>query len=199
MIRNELLCKARYFALCVSLAMVATAFVPHFLSAQNMRPAARAEPRFNFNRATDVYMERIVVRAMTPYSFEAYPKPPISGYYAWKIAFGGDAEATVVLRTDSAIRALSIKDVMKEASLYVCPPDATSILACTQRIQGTARALLDRHPAYDRIEIEITEPSVIARVREKRPEVMLRQQFEPDGRHRVDYVYILYNDPTLRF
>ncbi len=170
-----------------AILILSTSIVPTQLAtAQSARTVTRTAVIHPYDRSAEVHQKRIVVRLPLPYMHETFPNPPISGYYAWKISFGGDAEATVVLRTDSAVRALSVNDVMKETSLYLCPPNATSVLACTQKAAGTARA------KRDLIEVEVADLSVVTRVREKRPDSILRQTFEPGGQYRVDYIQIRY-------
>jgi len=138
--------------------------------------------------APEVYQERIVAVFPPLYFGTPRPDPPVAGFYAWKIVFGDADAITVVFRTDSAVAATSDRSMMRGGALYLCESPQQPALECTTRLRGSARS------TKDFVEIEITDPQVVAWVRQRRPEVAMRQQFEPGGRFHVDPAIVVYRE-----
>ena len=138
------------------------------------------------DRKAEVFRESIEVVFPLPYLNVRKPEPPVAGFYAWRVSFGGQADLTVVLRADTALRSSSNRTVVGASSLRRCPTDATSVLDCTAPLRGHARV------GMDVITLEITDPAFVALVRKRQLSVLVRQVFEPGGRFRVDHVGILY-------
>lgn len=145
-----------------------------------------AQPVAAYVEKATVTYSRIEVKLPAPYLLTLWPSPPDKGFYAWKVTFGNDSSATIVFRTDSAIAASNARDVLRASAFFRCPTRDTAVLECVERIQGRARA------AQSVVTIEITEPAFVARIRERKPAVLLRQMFEPGGRFRVDHIGATY-------
>lgn len=148
--------------------------------------SAAAQPVPQYLEKAVVTYGRIEVKLPPAYLLVRWPEPPVRGYYAWKVTFGDDSASTVVLRTDSAIAAKSSRDVVRASALYRCPLRDTPVLECVERIQGAGRA------GQSAVMLDITELAFVSRVRSHKPEVILRQMFEPGGRFRVDHVGTTY-------
>lgn len=145
-----------------------------------------AQPLTSIDKKADVFREQIDVTFPLPYLDVRKPEPPVVGFYAWRVSFGGAADLTVVLRADTALRTSSSWAVVRASSLRRCPPNATSVMDCTAPIRGRARV------GADAIIVEITDPDFVKLVRQRGPEVLVRHVFEPGGRFRVDHIGMRY-------
>jgi hypothetical protein len=149
------------------------------------REAAIAQTSKQYDVSPTVFGNRIEAVFPGPYFLAVRPNPPLLGYYAWKLVFG-DGDATVVLRTDSAIASSDNRQVVRSARLYACEKPLQPMLECRTRIGGSAKA------DNASVTLEITEPSVVRLIRALRPSTVTRQSFEPGGRFRVDQLPVSY-------
>ena len=133
-----------------------------------------------------VYFERILVTFPVPYLHVRKPDPPVPGFYAWRLSFGGQRDLTVVLRADTVLRSSDSRAVVRASSLRRCPANAKSVLDCVTPMVATARV------SGNEIILEITEPAFVALVRERQPHAIVRHIFEPGGRFRVNHIGIRY-------
>ena len=133
-----------------------------------------------------VYFERILVTFPVPYLHVRRPDPPVPGFYAWRLSFGGQRDLTVVLRADTVLRSSDSRAVVRASSLRRCPANAKSVLDCVTPMVATARV------SGNEIILEITEPAFVALVRERQPHAIVRHIFEPGGRFRVNHIGIRY-------
>jgi hypothetical protein len=148
--------------------------------------SAHAQRKAGYDEKAVVFRDMIELTLPPPYLLLPWPNPPIAGYYAWKISFGNDSASVIVFRTDSAISARTLRDVVRQGALYSCESDQTSVIDCMTKVRGSAR------PGFDGLVLQITEPNLVARVRQARAPVYLRQLFEPGGRFRVDHIGAIY-------
>ena len=139
-----------------------------------------------YNQPTEVFRERIVVPLPLPYLSEKRPNPSVNGYYVYKVVFGSDDESTIVYRTNEPLRATTDRQVLRASSFWLCPKGVAWALKCDIPVKGSARI------GADALILEITEPSVVKRVRSRSPDIAIRQVFHPGGRFRVDHVNIRY-------
>jgi hypothetical protein len=145
-----------------------------------------AQPKAGYDEKAVVFREMIELTLPPPYLLLPWPDPPVAGYFAWKVSFGNDSTGIIVFRTDSAITARTLRDVVRRGALYSCESSHTSVMDCTTKIRGNARSGLDG------LVLQITEPKLVARVRQAQAPVYLRQLFEPGGRFRVDHIGATY-------
>lgn len=147
---------------------------------------AAAQPMQPVDDKAEVFRDQIFVAFPLPYLHVKRPDPPVAGFYAWRASFGGEADMTVVLRADTALRSSSNRAVVRASSLRRCPADAKSVMDCTLPLRGNARA------GIDVITLQITDPDFVALVRQRHPEAIVRHAIEPGGRFRVDHIGIRY-------
>lgn len=140
-----------------------------------------------YDSETRVFREHIEVVLPPTYLRVRHPDPPVRGYYAWKFSFGRNAIVTLVFRTDTALLASDDKSVLRASKLYLCRDSNQWLLDCTIPVRATSRT------GSGGIVVDITEPQIVARIRETRPGVLMRQLIEPGGRFRVDEIGIEYN------
>jgi hypothetical protein len=149
--------------------------------------AAHGQPITQLDVTADVFRDHMIVRLPKPYLDVKKPDPPIEGYFAWKLSAEGTHSFAVVFRTDSAIRTTDVGEVLKHTRLYLCPTISSTVLECTTPITSTARST-----TVNVIELDITEASVVERIRAGKPAILLRQTLEPAGRFRVDHIGFRY-------
>ena len=145
-----------------------------------------AQAELKVEDTAQVYFERILVTFPVPYLHVRKPDPPVPGFYAWRLSFGGQRDLTVVLRADTVLRSSDSRTVVRASSLRRCPANAESVLDCITPMAGTARV------SGNDIILEITEPAFVALVRERQPHAIVRHIFEPGGRFRVNHIGIRY-------
>lgn len=134
----------------------------------------------SYDMETVVFRDHVEVILPPTYLLVPRPKPSLRGYYGWKFTFNGAPAITLVLRPDSAVSARSDEEVVRVSRLYVCTDATQNIMACTTRVASKA------HVGGDRVRVDIVDPSLVGRIRESKPTVLMRQLFEPGGRFRVD-------------
>ena len=135
----------------------------------------RGQPKASYDQHAEVYRQQIEMTLPPPYLHLRWPDPPVTGYYAWKVTFGRDSTTAIVFRTDTTIAARSLRDVIRAGALYLCPSSDAPVLECTVKIRGNARR------GSGGLDLQITEPRVVQRVRARQPDVYLRQSSNGEG------------------
>jgi hypothetical protein len=115
------------------------------------------------------------------------------GYYAWRISVDAPERFTMVLMADTAMRASTLKDILRASTLRMCPSAVpASMLDCTVPIK--ARTELDA----DHFRLIIDDTEFVSRVRRERPLYYTRGRIEPLGRVQLVQRAWLYRDSRPR-
>lgn len=149
------------------------------------QPAPLGPPH---DRRAEVLRDRIVFSFPLPYREITPPHPPKLGFYAWRVTIESEPALSIVLTTSEPMRTGDYAQVLEKASLRLCPSTTSTIAECTTPIEGRGR----RNPAS--IKIELTDKTLVNRIRKVRPEAYWRTVIEPGGHFLVDQVFFIYRN-----
>lgn len=155
---------------CVLLAMGASAAGSVVVQAQ-LAGRASDEPAV-------VDRNRIAFHLPLPHEGMKAPSPPVAGYHVWRVLVETFQPFSVVVTSDTALRAGSPDDVVRAINVRLCEePLVESARDCTSPVD----AALDIRG--DHILLTIRDSELVGRVRRDRPAAYWRWVIEQGGRY----------------
>jgi hypothetical protein len=167
----------------------ATAFVLAMVTTMLTAADAHAQVKYlgpPHDHVADVYRNHVVFSFPKPYRKVEEPKPAVLGHYAWRVSIEGKDGFSIVLATTKPIKTNDYEEVMRSATLRLCPTSTSAIADCTRVIKGKGKI----NPAS--IKLELHEPELVDRIWKIRPEAYWRTAIEPGGRYFVDQLLLDY-------